>query len=177
MFSIRVIESSVQFSEPVQTASRSRTMYLWCMRVRWPRIARSAWGGKPSSCTRSCVSLGAGSVPRSSTLAGGLRLVVARVVGEPDLDAGGGPLPQRFPQDAGGFRREAAVVDGEIEPLPRPLDERRHPTGHGRRVLCPLLEKADRQGIAVARRAVHAATAGPRRWRWVASGRARCPAA
>jgi hypothetical protein len=37
-FSSRLQESSVQFVEPVQTASRSRTAYLWCMRSGTPAI-------------------------------------------------------------------------------------------------------------------------------------------
>ena len=35
-FSSRVHESSVQFVEPLQTASRSRTTYLWCIRSGQP---------------------------------------------------------------------------------------------------------------------------------------------
>ena len=38
-FSCRDHESSVQFSEPVQTLSPSRTTYLWCMRSGTPAIA------------------------------------------------------------------------------------------------------------------------------------------
>ena len=37
-FSSRVHESAVQFIEPVQTASASRTMYLWCIRSGTPGI-------------------------------------------------------------------------------------------------------------------------------------------
>src|SRR4029079_11135987 len=35
-FSSRVQESSVQFVEPLHTASRSRTTYLWCIRSGQP---------------------------------------------------------------------------------------------------------------------------------------------
>ena len=38
-FSSRVHESSVQFADPLQTAVRSRTTYLWCMRSGMPGIA------------------------------------------------------------------------------------------------------------------------------------------
>ena len=41
-FSCRDHESSVQFVEPVQTVSPSRTAYLWCMRSGIPAIGR--WG-------------------------------------------------------------------------------------------------------------------------------------
>jgi hypothetical protein len=37
-FSSRLHESSVQFVEPVHTASPSRTTYLWCMRSGTPAI-------------------------------------------------------------------------------------------------------------------------------------------
>ena len=58
-FSHRVHESSVQFVEPVQTASRSRITYLWCMRSGMPGIGfvgtsrlsmrvGSPWGGGKS---------------------------------------------------------------------------------------------------------------------------------
>ncbi len=38
-FSWRDHESFVQFIEPVQTAARSRTTYLWCIRSGSPGIA------------------------------------------------------------------------------------------------------------------------------------------
>jgi hypothetical protein len=37
-------ESSVQFVEPVQTASPSRTTYLWCIRSGTPAIAFASIG-------------------------------------------------------------------------------------------------------------------------------------
>ena len=40
MFSCRDQESSVQFIEPVQTDSPSRTTNLWCIRSGTPAIAR-----------------------------------------------------------------------------------------------------------------------------------------
>ena len=42
MFSWREKESSVQFSEPVQTVAPSRTTYLWCIRSGMPAIARDS---------------------------------------------------------------------------------------------------------------------------------------
>jgi hypothetical protein len=49
-FSWRVNESSVQFIEPVQTASPSRTTYLWCMRSRQPGIGLTGTPSVSSTC-------------------------------------------------------------------------------------------------------------------------------
>ena len=43
-FSCRDHESSVQFVDPVHTASPSRTTNLWCMRSGMPAIPRVATG-------------------------------------------------------------------------------------------------------------------------------------
>src|SRR5262249_22671283 len=43
-FSSRVHASSVQLVEPVQTALRSRTMYLWCIRSGQPGTAAVSKG-------------------------------------------------------------------------------------------------------------------------------------
>ena len=43
-FSCRVQASSLQFVEPVQTASPSRIMYLWCIRSGTPAIASASTG-------------------------------------------------------------------------------------------------------------------------------------
>ena len=43
-FSWRVQESSVQLVDPVQTASPSRTTYLWCMRSGMPATPRVSIG-------------------------------------------------------------------------------------------------------------------------------------
>ena len=48
-FSCRDHESWVQFIEPVQTASRSRIAYLWCIRSGTPAIARVAIGSASTS--------------------------------------------------------------------------------------------------------------------------------
>ncbi len=56
-FSCRVHESTVQLAEPVQTASRSRTTYLWCIRSGIPGTARSSTG---SSCRSSGLVAGGG---------------------------------------------------------------------------------------------------------------------
>ncbi len=48
-FSWRVQESSVQFVEPVSTASPSRTTYLWCMRSGIPAIPRVGTGSDSSA--------------------------------------------------------------------------------------------------------------------------------
>ncbi len=45
-FSCRVQESSVQLVEPVQTASPSRTTYLWCMRSGMPAMPRVSIGSR-----------------------------------------------------------------------------------------------------------------------------------
>jgi hypothetical protein len=67
-FSWRVNESSVQFIEPVQTASPSRTTYLWCIRSRQPGIG---FTGTPSvSSTSGSVYGGAGKNGRSSASGG-----------------------------------------------------------------------------------------------------------
>ena len=49
-FSSRDHESFVQFVEPVQTASPSRTTYLWCIRSGTPGMPRVGSGIDSSSC-------------------------------------------------------------------------------------------------------------------------------
>ena len=49
-FSWRVHDSSVQFVEPVQTDSPSRTTYLWCIRSGTPAIARTGTSSDAISC-------------------------------------------------------------------------------------------------------------------------------
>ena len=56
-FSCLVQESSVQFVEPVQTVSPSRTTNLWCMRSGTPAIARA---GTPSDPMRAASGSGGG---------------------------------------------------------------------------------------------------------------------
>ena len=43
-FSCRVQESTVQLVEPLQTASESRTAYLWCIRSGIPGTPRASIG-------------------------------------------------------------------------------------------------------------------------------------
>src|SRR3954447_7664499 len=43
-FSCRVQESTVQFADPAQTASASRTAYLWCIRSGTPGTGRASIG-------------------------------------------------------------------------------------------------------------------------------------
>ena len=43
-FSCRVQESTVQFADPVSTAARSRTAYLWCIRSGIPGTGRASIG-------------------------------------------------------------------------------------------------------------------------------------
>ena len=57
-FSCRDQESSVQFAEPVQTASPSRTTNLWCMRSGMPAIPRVSTGS--ASIASGAVSGGGG---------------------------------------------------------------------------------------------------------------------
>ena len=45
-FSCRVHESSVQFAEPIHTASPSRTTNLWCMRSGMPAMPRVGIGSR-----------------------------------------------------------------------------------------------------------------------------------
>ena len=64
-FSSRVHESSVQFVEPLQTESRSRTTYLWCIKSGQPGTAAVSNG---NDSTRSgSVFGGGGTGGRSST--------------------------------------------------------------------------------------------------------------
>jgi hypothetical protein len=67
-FSCRDQESSVQFIDPVQTAWRSRTTNLWCIRSGTPP---TAFDGTPSdsiSWTSGSGGGGTGIGPRWSTL-------------------------------------------------------------------------------------------------------------
>ena len=50
-FSCTDHESSVQFIEPVQSASPSRTTYLWCIRSGTPATARAGTPSDAISCT------------------------------------------------------------------------------------------------------------------------------
>ena len=64
-FSSRVHESSVQFVDPLQTASRSRTTYLWCIRSGQPGTAAVSNGS--DSIRSGSVFGGGGTGGRSST--------------------------------------------------------------------------------------------------------------
>ena len=64
-FSSRVHESSVQFVEPAQTASRSRTTYLWCIRSGQPGTGAVSNGS--DSISDGSVFGGGGIGGRSST--------------------------------------------------------------------------------------------------------------
>ena len=64
-FSSRVHESSVQFVDPLQTASRSRTTYLWCIRSGHPGTAAVSNGSV--SIKLGSVFGGGGTGGRSST--------------------------------------------------------------------------------------------------------------
>ena len=87
-FSWRVQESSVQFIEPVQTASPSRTAYLWCIRSRQPGIGLT---GTPSvSSTCGSVRGGAG---KNGAVAGVRRRLVL-VEGDPHLARRGAAAAQ-----------------------------------------------------------------------------------
>ena len=67
-FSWRVQESCDQFIDPVQTASRSRTTYLWCIRSGTPAIARVGSGSASSSSGAVFGGGGTGIGPGWSTL-------------------------------------------------------------------------------------------------------------
>ena len=67
-FSCRVHESWDQFIDPVQTASRSRTTYLWCIRSGTPAIGRVGIGSASSSSGAVCGGGGTGIGPGWSTL-------------------------------------------------------------------------------------------------------------
>ena len=67
-FSCRVHESWDQFIDPVQTASRSRTTYLWCIRSGTPAIARVGIGSASSSSGAVFGGGGTGIGPGWSTL-------------------------------------------------------------------------------------------------------------
>ncbi len=87
-FSSRVQESAVQLVEPVQTASPSRTTYLWCIRSGVPGID----------------AVGKGSVSRSSGSARERRrhreaLCLLDVVDEPDGDAAAHSADERVLDD------------------------------------------------------------------------------
>ena len=67
-FSCRVHESSVQFVDPVHTASRSRAANLWCMRSGIPATPRVGIGSR--SIASGAVSGGGGTAigPGCATL-------------------------------------------------------------------------------------------------------------
>ena len=67
-FSCRDQESCDQFIEPVQTVSRSRITYLWCIRSGTPAIGRVGIGSASSSSGAVCGGGGTGIGPGWSTL-------------------------------------------------------------------------------------------------------------
>ena len=67
-FSCRDHESCDQFIEPVQTVSRSRITYLWCIRSGTPGIGRVEIGSASSSSGAVCGGGGTGIGPGWSTL-------------------------------------------------------------------------------------------------------------
>ena len=104
MFSQRVHESSVQFVEPVQTDSPSRTANLWCMRSGTPgnRLRRhlEAVDERRLAARRREERWG---------------LLAVDVEGKPHGDAPLLGLDHGAGDDLGGRLEEVEVVEGEVE--------------------------------------------------------------
>ena len=103
-FSWRDQESSVQFVDPVQTASPSRTTNLWCMRSGIP--------GNPARLDRQRLDRLGGRLRRRRD---GDRPGMGDVVDQPDGDAALNRGEQRCENEGAGVRLEAHVVEREVE--------------------------------------------------------------
>ena len=103
-FSCRDHESSVQFSDPVQTDSPSRITYLWCIRSGMPAIAFPSTGSV-------AISVGVGLGRRRHRD----RVRVVDVVGESRLHAARGGPPERVADDLLRGLAEVEVVLREVE--------------------------------------------------------------
>ena len=118
-------ESSVQFIEPVQTDSPSRTTYLWCIRSRQPGIGRT---GTPSvSSTCGSVRGGAGKNGRSTSSSAGRSSWLNAIRTCTPRAAASLIAP---PDAVADLTRQAHVVECEVErPAGRP-EPRHHALGH-----------------------------------------------
>ena len=114
MFSCRDQESSVQFVEPVQTSSSSRTTNLWCMRSGIPGTRQRLDGKRLDRDGRRLGRRRNGDRPR-----------VRDVVEQPDRDATLLRREERREHEPARVRLEADVVQREVERALRLGEERR----------------------------------------------------
>ena len=114
-FSSRVHESSVQFVEPLQTASRSRTTYLWCIRSGQPGTRRGLERQRLDQ-----VGLRLRRWRHGRTLVG-----LVDVVDEPNVNAALVRADERIADDVARLILQPDVVERELERLACDVDERR----------------------------------------------------
>ena len=122
-FSWSVHESVVQFIDPVQTDSASRTTYLWCIRSGMPGIPQV--GNGIASSSSGFVRGGGGKMSRSG---------MVRVVSDPHAHAALGRLTQRAGHHVARLARQPHVVEREVERLARLAEERGDAARHLHRV-------------------------------------------
>ena len=139
-FSWRVNESSVQFIEPVQTDSPSRTTYLWCIRSGTPAIAFAGTSNDAISCASGSGGGGTGIGFRWSTLK---RKRTATPRATAAWIAAREPLRVRRP--------DVQVVVREVERPTRAGEELLDPAEHLFARLPTVGQSADLDGLGVRR--------------------------